>query len=60
MTQWDNIKRGVENRNKTESILDEVPKGFPPLMKAYKMHKKAAKAGFDWNNVGGVFEKLNE
>ncbi|NLK46656.1 MAG: nucleoside triphosphate pyrophosphohydrolase [Treponema sp.] len=60
LTQWDNIKRGVENRNKTESILDEVPKGFPPLMKAYKMHKKAAKAGFDWNNVGGVFEKLNE
>lgn len=59
LTQWDAIKRGVENRG-GKSILDEVPKGFPPLLKAYKMHKKAAKAGFDWENADGVFEKLNE
>lgn len=60
LTQWDAIKRGVENRGGETSILDEVPKGFPPLLKSYKMHKKAAKAGFDWDNTDEVFAKLDE
>lgn len=63
LQQWDRIKSNLENR-KSSSILDEVPKGFPPLLKAYKMQKKAAKKGFDWKDLKPVkdkiFEELNE
>ena len=63
LQQWDRIKSNLENR-KSSSILDEVPKGFPPLLKAYKMQKKAAKKGFDWKDLKTVnykiFEELNE
>ena len=59
LNQWDRIKENVEGR-KTECILDEVPQGFPPLLKAYKMQKKAAKKGFDWDNVEDVKAKITE
>ena len=63
LQQWDRIKSNLENR-KSSSILDEVPNGFPPLLKAYKMQKKAAKKGFDWKDLKPVkdkiFEELNE
>lgn len=61
--QWDKIKEEVEGR-KGDSVLDTVPKGFPPLLKAYKILKKAAKSGFDWRSVkeaeGKVREELEE
>ncbi len=40
--QWERIKENLEGR-KGDSVLDTVPKGFPPLLRAYKMLKKAAK-----------------
>ena len=36
--QWDKIKDNVEGR-KQESAIDSVPKGFPPLLKAFKILK---------------------
>ena len=63
LQQWDRIKSNLENR-KASSILDEIPQGFPPLLKAYKFQKKAAKKGFDWKEIepvkAKVFEELNE
>ncbi len=59
LAQWDRIKEDVEGRAKA-SILDEVPKGFPPLLRAYKMQKKAAKKGFDWEDLAPTREKVLE
>lgn len=59
LTQWDRIKEKVEGRER-DSILDEVPKGFPPLLRAFKMQKKAAKKGFDWTNLAPTREKILE
>jgi len=59
LAQWDNIKRGIEGR-KEKSVIDEVSQGLPPLMRAYKIQKKAAKKGFDWDNVEPVWQKINE
>ncbi|GMO53050.1 MAG: nucleoside triphosphate pyrophosphohydrolase [Treponemataceae bacterium] len=59
LAQWDAIKAGVENR-KSESVLDEVSAGFPPLLKALKLQKKAAKKSFDWRNEGEVRAKVRE
>jgi len=58
--QWNEIKEKVEGRRRRDSILDEVHRHLPPLEKAYKLQKKAAKAGFDWQNRGDVWAKLEE
>jgi tetrapyrrole methylase family protein/MazG family protein len=59
LVQWEAIKGGLEHR-RGDSILDEVPAGFPPLSKAYKLQKKAAKKGFDWKDAAGVYGKVQE
>ncbi|MGN0730468.1 MAG: nucleoside triphosphate pyrophosphohydrolase [Treponema sp.] len=59
LNQWDKIKEKVEGR-KSSCILDEVPKGFPPLLKSFKMQKKAAKKGFDWDKIEDVKAKITE
>ena len=59
LNQWDRIKQNVEGR-KGNSILDEVPEGFPPILRAYKLQKKAAKKGFDWDTPELVEEKIEE
>ncbi|MCR5606345.1 MAG: nucleoside triphosphate pyrophosphohydrolase, partial [Treponema sp.] len=59
LNQWDRIKQNVEGR-KGKSILDEVPEGFPPLLKAYKMLKKAGKKNFQWTNLDEVKAKVKE
>jgi len=51
LKQWDKIKEKVEGRGDTNSVMDEVPAGFPPLLRAYKILKKAAKKGFDFFDV---------
>ena len=41
-------------------LLDGVPKGFPALMQAQKVSKKAAKAGFEWDTIEDVWDKVRE
>jgi MazG family protein len=43
-----------------ESLLDGVPKSLPALLEAYQLTKRAAKIGFDWDDIEGLLEKLNE
>lgn len=68
LKNWEQIKseeREAESgkgskKRAAESVLEEVPKGLPALIEAYQLSRRAANVGFDWENVGGVFEKLNE
>ena len=43
-----------------EGLLDSVPKAFPALMQAQKVSKRAAKAGFEWDTVADVWDKVAE
>jgi MazG family protein len=65
LSNWDELKKEERKRSgkkeKTKnSVLDDVPKSFPALIEANKLTKKAARVGFDWENEGQVFEKLDE
>jgi MazG family protein len=42
------------------SVLAGVSTAMPSLMEAYKLSSRAAQVGFDWPNVDGLFEKLQE
>lgn len=58
--QWNDIKENQEGRRRKDSVLDAVSKAFPPLERAYKLQKAAAKAGFDWPDHTGPWDKLEE
>lgn len=49
-------KGPVEN----PSVLDGVPRSLPALLEAFQMSRRAARVGFDWDEVSGIFEKLEE
>ena len=58
--QWEEIKRNEKNQANQKSILDNIPKNLPSLLRAQKLQKKAAKEGFDWDQINDVFDKLDE
>ena len=59
MANWQAIKRR-ERRQAGESILDGVPRGMPALSHAQALQQRASHAGFDWDDVSGVLDKLSE
>jgi len=48
------------SHSKPESYLDGVPRTLPALLEALQLTRKAARIGFDWSNVDGIFAKLEE
>jgi nucleoside triphosphate diphosphatase len=62
---WESQKadeRADKSRAKGEdpSLLDDVPIGLPALTRAEKLQKRAARGGFDWEEIGPVLHKLEE
>jgi tetrapyrrole methylase family protein/MazG family protein len=60
LNNWAAIKIEQEGRKPKDSILDEVSSGLPPMDRAWKLQKKAAKKGFDWPDTEGVIAKIKE
>lgn len=58
--QWRRIKQKETHHTPRTSILDGVPSGLPALMRAYRVSERAAGSGFDWEDLGGVMEKVEE
>jgi len=56
--EWEKLKE--KEGKKRESILDGIPSSLPALERAYKLQKRAEKAGFDWENFRGIKEKMIE
>ncbi|MGB9105778.1 MAG: nucleoside triphosphate pyrophosphohydrolase [Terriglobales bacterium] len=43
-----------------ESVLAGVSSGVPALLEAFKLSSRAAHVGFEWPEIGGLFDKLHE
>ncbi len=43
-----------------ESILSGVPHSLPGALEAYQLTRRASRVGFDWENLAGIFDKLDE
>jgi len=50
----------AEASGRVASVLDDVARGLPALMRAEKLQKRAARVGFDWPTVELVFDKVRE
>jgi len=55
---WEELKRAERREQSLQGLLDNVPQALPALMRAQKLQKRAAKAGFDWTERQGVIEGL--
>ncbi len=60
IADWE--KRKIEERalKSQFSVLDDIPNTLPALMKAYKIQKRCASVGFDWDTLGPVLAKVYE
>ena len=72
LRNWEQIK--VEERLKAEkgnpgagssaakeiSLLDGVSPNLPAALEGFQLTRKAARIGFDWEDAGGIFEKMRE
>ena len=62
---WDGVKR-KERAGRAAAdggepgLMDSVPRSLPALMQAQKISKRAAKAGFEWETVTDVWDKVVE
>jgi MazG family protein len=50
----------MSSTSDSASLLDGVPRTIPALLEAFQLTRKAARIGFDWDNVEGIFDKLRE
>jgi MazG family protein len=60
---WEELKaveRKAKAKDKTASILDDVPLALPALLRADKLQRRASSVGFDWDNAAKVVDKIAE
>ena len=57
---WETLKATERERNGSESALDGVAQALPALLRAEKLQRRAARAGFDWPDPKGPGDKLQE
>jgi tetrapyrrole methylase family protein/MazG family protein len=72
LKKWEQIKKeeraaaekkkgnGSKQETKVGSLLDGVSRALPAALEGFQLTRRAARIGFDWDNVEGVFDKLGE
>lgn len=60
LNNWDKIKMQEKSQESFTDTLNSVPKAFPALLRAQKVQKRAAKAGYDFATVNDAVLKLKE
>ena len=62
---WESIKAkervaNTKDINQIPSVLDGISLNMPALYRAQKLQARAARVGFDWNDITAVFAKIEE
>lgn len=60
LVNWDKLKKKEKHQDTVTDAMQSIPRGFPALMRAQKLQKKAASVGFDWPDLTGALSKLSE
>ncbi len=56
LSQWEKLKEKEKKKGYHKEYLEDIN----PLKASYKIQKRAARFGFDWENAKQVFNKLQE
>jgi len=57
---WEDVKARERAAKGETRLLDGIARGLPPLLRALKLQKRAARVGFDWPDLAQVLDKLQE
>ena len=61
LTQWEAIKASEQaSRGERARVLSGVPRALPALLRAHEIGTRVAAVGFDWPQVAGVVDKIDE
>ena len=60
LEKWENVKRKERGTATHTDSMMNVPSALPALIRSYKIQKKAAEVGFDWDDVSEAFSKVKE
>ena len=60
LVSWDKLKRQEKGQKTVADSMDSVARSLPGLWRAEKLQSKAASAGFEWPDVQGALDKLEE
>lgn len=65
LRNWEQIKSEerlskIEKPGREDSLLDGVSRGLPATLEGFQLTRKASRIGFDWEDAGGIFEKIDE
>ncbi len=60
LTNWEAIKKEEKQEDMHIESMERIPAGLPALMRAYKIQKKAADVGFDWDDIKDAIAKIHE
>lgn len=60
LTNWDALKQKEKHQKSTTETLESVARSLPGLIRAEKVQHKAAKVGFDLDEVSGALDKVRE
>ncbi len=56
LDNWETFKR----REGKKSLMEGIPKTLPALLRAEKIQEKMSRVGYDWPNIDGALDKLQE
>ena len=57
---WEDIKARERAQKGETKLLDGIARGLPPMLRALKLQKRAARVGFDWPEIHLVLDKMKE
>lgn len=60
LENWDTLKQKEKHQQSATDTLESVARSLPGLIRAEKVQHKAAKVGFDWDDVSGALDKVRE
>lgn len=60
LRNWEKIKKTEKDAGTPRSLVEGIPRHLPALAKAHLVQKRVARAGFEWDEIGGVIAKLEE
>ncbi len=56
---WEKLKQEEHKASGRESgLFDSLPRSLEPLARAYRIHSKAARTGFTWEDTGDVEQQV--
>jgi tetrapyrrole methylase family protein / MazG family protein len=60
LNNWEKMKSAERREEKKGGVLSGVPQSLPALLKASRLTEKAARVGFDWEQIDDIFAKIDE